>query len=48
MDKLLQIASHYGLDVEGQEEGREAHEKLAKELATLEKQKRIVLTAVDN
>ena len=47
MEKLQQIADHYGIEVEKHEENKENYDKLSKELEQLQKQKRIVLTAVD-
>ena len=47
MDKLQHIADHYGIEVEHHEENKENYEKLSKELIVLEKQKKIVLSAVD-
>lgn len=47
MDKLQHIADHYGIEVDHHEENKENYEKLSKELLVLEKQKRIVLAAVD-
>lgn len=49
MDKLVQIAGHYGLEEpEQHEEQREQHDKLVKEMAALEKQRRIVVAALEN
>ena len=53
MDKLQHIADHYGIEVDRHEENKESYDKLSKELYiclmlnVLEKQKRIVMTAVD-
>ena len=47
MDKLQHIADHYGIEVDRHEENKESYDKLSKELNVLEKQKRIVMTAVD-
>lgn len=42
MEKLQQIADHYGIEVDKHEENKDAHDKLAKELALLDKQKKIL------
>jgi hypothetical protein len=47
MDKLNKIAEHYGIEVEKHEENKEQYERLNKDLAQLEKQKKIVLQAID-
>jgi DNA repair ATPase RecN len=47
MDKLQQIADHYGIEVDRHEENKENFEKLSKELALLDKQKKIVAAAID-
>jgi len=47
MEKLQQIADHYGIEVDKHEENKESYDKLSKELGVLEKQKKIVMTAVD-
>ena len=47
MEKLQQIADHYGIEIDKHEENKENYEKLSKELGVLEKQKKIVLSAVD-
>lgn len=47
MDKLQSIANHYGIEIDKHEENKEQYEKLNKDLAQLEKQKRIVMSAID-
>jgi rubrerythrin len=48
MDKLHQIADHYGIsEVDKHEENKENFEKLTKDLALLDKQKKIVMQAVE-
>jgi hypothetical protein len=37
MEKLQQIADHYGIEIDKHEENRENHDKLAKELQLLDK-----------
>ena len=47
MDKLQQIADHYGIEVDKHEENKDAHERLSKELSLLDKQKKILQSAID-
>jgi hypothetical protein len=42
MEKLLQIADHYGIEVDKHEENKENYDKLSKELSLLDKQKKIL------
>lgn len=46
-DKLVQIAEHYGVEVDKHHENQAMHEQLTKDLAVLDKQKRIVKSAID-
>jgi ABC-type transporter Mla subunit MlaD len=47
MEKLQQIADHYGIEIDKHEENKESYDKLSKELNQLDKQKKIVLAAVE-
>lgn len=47
MEKLQQIADHYGIEIDKHEENKESYDKLNKELTVLDKQKKIVLAAVE-
>jgi hypothetical protein len=47
MEKLQQIAGHYGIEIDRHEENKETHEKLAKELQLLDKQKKILQSAIE-
>ncbi len=47
MEKLQSIADHYGIEVDKHEENKEQHDRLAKELQLLDKQKKIVQSAID-
>lgn len=47
MEKLQQIADHYGIEIDKHEENKENYDKLSKELTVLDKQKKIVLAAVE-
>lgn len=47
MEKLMKIADHYGIELDKHEENKEEFEKLNKDLSQLEKQKRIVRSAID-
>jgi anion-transporting ArsA/GET3 family ATPase len=47
MEKLQSIAEHYGIDMDRHEENKEQHERLSKELQLLDKQKKIVQSAID-
>ena len=42
MEKLQTIADHYGIEVDKHEENKEHFDKLNKDLAQLDKQKKIV------
>lgn len=46
-DKLTQIAEHYGIEVDKHQENQEQYEQLNKEFLQLEKQKKIVRSAID-
>ena len=47
MEKLQTIADHYGIEVDKHEENKEHFDKLNKDLAQLDKQKKIVQSAID-
>lgn len=47
MEKLQQIADHYGIEIDKHEENKDNHDKLAKELQLLDKQKKILQSAID-
>lgn len=47
LDKLNQIAEHYGIEVDKHEQNNKEYERLNKDLEVLEKQKRIVRSAID-
>jgi len=47
LEKLQQIADHYGIEVDKHDENAKEAEKLIKDLSQLEKQKRILRSAID-
>jgi SMC interacting uncharacterized protein involved in chromosome segregation len=46
-EKLVTIAEHYGIDPERYAETQAEHDSLTKEMSVLDKQKRIVKSAID-
>ena len=46
-EKISQIADHYGIEIDKHQENQDEFEKLQKDLMLLEKQKKIVKTAIE-